>query len=119
MSQLDVEHLVVFGTPILMAILAAALRSRSLVVWVSTFTGLVIAASALHLYAIGMPVSEPTVWLGVLCADVFPVAVASTLTRLISPAPRPWLVGVAAVVSYVAALVMGISVGTRFDAFFR
>jgi hypothetical protein len=114
----DFIPFVEMGTPILMAILAAALRSQSVVVWVLSFSGLTIGASALHLYAIKMPLTEPAIWLGVLCSEVFPIAVASTLTRLL-PAHRPWAIGLAAFVSYIAALFLGAEVGGRFGAFFR
>jgi hypothetical protein len=111
-------QLVLIGTLIAVAILAAVLRSQSVVVWIFTFGGVAIAASALHLYSMRILLDEPEIWLGVLCGEVFPIAVASTLTRLLSSTTRTWVIGLAALVSYIAALFLGVTVGGRLGAIF-
>lgn len=105
------------GMLITVPILAAALHSRPIVIWLLAFGSIAAVASALHLYAMRIPLDEYEVWLGVLCSDVFPIAVASVLTRLLSES-RPWIIGLAALASFIAAWYLGFIVGGRFGAIY-
>jgi hypothetical protein len=115
----DLIQFILIGTVIAVPVLATVLRTLSLTVWIFAFGGLAIAASALHLYAMRIPLNEPEIWLGVLCGDVFPIAVASTLSRLLTPTTRPWVMGSATLASYIAALLLGVTVGGNFGAIYR
>ena len=119
MHSPDLIQLTLIGTMIAVPVLAAILHSRSLVIWISTFCSVAAVASAVHLYAMRIPLDAYEIWLGVLCGDVFPIGVASSLSRLLTPTTRQWAVGLAALVSYIAALFLGVTVGGRLGAIFR
>ena len=105
------------GMLIAVPILAAALHSRSIVIWFLAFGSIAAVASASHLDEMRIPLYEYEVQLGLLSSDVFPIAVASVLTRLLSES-RPWMIGLAALASFIAAWYLGVSVSSRFGAIY-
>jgi len=107
----------IIGMLITVPILAAALHSRPIVIWLLAFGSIAAVASALHLYAMRISLDAYEVWLGVLSSDVFPIAVACVLTRLLSES-RPQIIGLAALASFIAAWYLGVIVGKRFGAIY-
>jgi hypothetical protein len=119
MSWPDLIQLILIGTLIALPILAAILRSHSVASWTFAFIFVAAVAAVAHFYAMRLPLNTYEPWLGILCGDVFPIAVTSTLTRLLTPTTRPWVMGLAALATYIAALFLGVTVGGRFGAIYR
>ena len=116
---MDPITIIAIATPLLVTFLTGILRGKSIVIWVTAFTVLVVTCSALHLYAMRIPLSEHQVWLGVLFADVIPTSVAFSLTRMLPHSTPRWKIGLGGLMAFVATLFLSITIGGRLGAIYR